>query len=346
MKLSAAVTVIWKLAMHEAVRAAFREIEPEHFLAAVLKFSELPALTDLQDPGGAEVARQLAVEIAAVRGELARRNLDGTTLRRRLRARLGKGVHLSMGEAPHRSAASRALFAQVAQRALERREPCVTATLLLEALWATPTPAMIEVMGNAIAAPVRALSVAPRWIAQGPDLVEWAASGKLATRPDRLVEGKALYRVLSQPGTRGVFLVGGGAVADAIFALAHVMASGGIAPAPGARRLIDLRDFARDAEPSQSWSGSLAALLDEAAQAADNVVLVLPTLLQTVWNPEWQQAYLNLLKAAWRVGNTRCLVPVEPLAYGEWIASDPDWRRLAQVMWIAAAVADAIPDEL
>lgn len=131
-----------------------------------------------------------------------------------------------MGEAPHRSAASRALFAQVAQRALERREPCVTATLLLEALWATPTPAMIEVMGNAIAAPVRALSVAPRWIAQGPDLVEWAASGKLPTRPDRLVEGKALYRVLSQPGTRGVFLVGGGAVADAIFALAHVMASG------------------------------------------------------------------------------------------------------------------------
>ncbi len=346
MKLSAALTVIWKLAMHEAVTAAFREIEPEHFLVAVLKFSELPAITDIQDPGGAEVARQLATEIAAVRQELARRNLDGTVLRRRLRARLGKGVHRSMGETPHRSAASRALFAQAAQRAMECHEPYITATLLLETLWAAPTPAMIEVMGDALATPIRAPSVAPRWIARGEDLVEWAASGKLPTHPDRPMEGKALERVLSQTRTRGVFLVGAGAaVTAAIFALARAMASERIAPAPGARRLIDLRDFAPDTEQSQSWSGSLAALLDEAA-AVDNVVLVLPALLQTVWDPEGEQTYLNLLKAAWRVGKTRCLVPVEPLAYRQWIAPDPDWRRLAQVMWIAAAVADDIPEEL
>lgn len=346
MKLSAALTVIWKLAMHEAVTAAFREIEPEHFLAAVLKFSELPAITDIQDPGGAEVARQVAAEIAAVRRELARRNLDGTVLRRRLRARLGKGVHPLMGETPHRSAASRALFAQAAQRAAERHEPFITAILLLETLWAAPTPTMIEVMGDVLATPIRAPSVTPRWIDQGEDLVEWAASGKLPTHPDRPVEGKALERVLSQPRTRGVFLVGGGAaVTAAIFALARAMASGRIAPTPGTRRLIDLRDFAPNAEQSQSWSGSLAALLDEAA-TADNVVLVLPALLQTVCDLEGQLAYLNLLKAAWRTGETRCLVPVEPLAYEQWIEPDPDWRRLAQVMWIAMSVADDIPDAL
>lgn len=345
MKLSAALTVIWKLAMHEAVTAAFREIEPEHFLAAVLKFSELPAIGNLQDSGGAEVARQLAVEIAAVRGELARRNLDSKALRRRLRARLGKGDHPPMGETPHRSVASRAIFTQAAQRAAERHAPFITAILLLEALWAAPTPTMIEVMGEAIAAPAPAPPVAPRWIAQGQDLVEWAASGKLPALPNRPVEGKALGLVLGQPQVRGIFLVGDEtAVMATIFTLARAMALGQATPALGTRRLIDLRDFAQDAEQLQSWPGPLAALLNETA--ADNIVLVLPALLETAWDLERQQAYLNLLKVAWRVGNTRCLVPVEPLAYRQWIAPDPDWRRLAQVMWIAAAVADDIPEEL
>lgn len=344
MKLSAALTVIWKLAIHEAITATFREIEPEHFLTAVLKFSELPVVLDTQAPGEAEIARQLAAEVLVMRQELTRRNLDSKALRRRLRARLGKGGHPPMGETPHRSAASRAIFTQAAQWAVERHEPFITAILLLEALSAAPTPTMVEVMGDALTAPVRAPSVTPRWIAQGEDLVEWATSGKLPTQPDRPVEGKALEQVLGQPRTRGVFLVGAGAaVTAAIFALARAMASERVVPALGSRRLIDLRDFAPDAE--QSWLGSLAALLDEAA-AVDNIVLVLPALLQTVWDLKQQQAYLNLLKAAWRTGKTRCLVPVEPLAYEQWIAPDPDWRRLAQVMWIAMSVADDIPDAL
>lgn len=346
MKLSAALTVIWKLASHEAVTAAFREIEPEHFLAAVLKFSELPVMGDAQGPDGADVARQLAAEVVAVRQELARRSLDSTALRRRLRARLGKGDHPPTGEAPHRSAASRTVFTQAAQRATERHQPFITATLLLDALWATPTPVMIEVMGDALEAPQPVPPGVPRWVAQGHDLVEWATKGKLPVLPDRPLEGKALGLVLGQPQAHSVLLVGDeNAVMATVFTLARTLALGQAPPTRGARRLIDLQSLTQDTGQSQPWPERLAALLDEAANTADNSILLLPTL-QASQDSEQQQTYLNLLKAAWRTGNPRCLLPVEPLAYQQWIAPDPGWRRLAQVMWIAATMTDAIPQEL
>lgn len=347
MKLSAALTVIWKLAIHEAATTAFRELEPEHFLTAVLKFSELPAFGDAQDPSGTEVARQLAAEVTAVRQELTQRGLDSVALRRRLRARLGKGDHSPTDGTLHRSAASKAIFTQAARLATERHKPFITATLLLDALWAAPTPAMIEVMGNALGAPAPALPVVPHRVAQGQDLVEWATSGKLPALPDRPVEGRALGLVLGgQLRVRNVLLVGEeNAIMAAVFALARTLALGQAAPALGTRRFIDLRNLAQDAGQSQPWPGRLAALLDEAADAADEAILLLPPL-QASWESERQQAYLNLLKTAWRTGNMRCLLPVEPLAYRQWIAPDPGWRRLAQVMWIAASMSGDIPEEL
>ena len=42
MKVSASVEMVMQLAGQEAIAAEFKEIEPEHLLAALLKFSELP----------------------------------------------------------------------------------------------------------------------------------------------------------------------------------------------------------------------------------------------------------------------------------------------------------------
>ena len=41
MKVSASIELVWALAGRESVSAGFEYVEPEHFLAAVLKYSEL-----------------------------------------------------------------------------------------------------------------------------------------------------------------------------------------------------------------------------------------------------------------------------------------------------------------
>ena len=110
MKTSAAMDLVWQMATQEAIAGEFGEIESEHFLAAILKFAELPVVQMGNLVPVADVAREITADVGKIRDELKRRAIDTTHSRRELRARLGRGGRPYDGGQLHRSQAGRELF--------------------------------------------------------------------------------------------------------------------------------------------------------------------------------------------------------------------------------------------
>lgn len=107
MKISTSIELVIQLASYEAMAGQFGEIEPEHLLAAILEFSELPVNKMDQLAPGAVSVKQLTAEIDAVKKELAARSIDSIQIRRKLRAQKGRGVGAPPGGQMHRSQESR-----------------------------------------------------------------------------------------------------------------------------------------------------------------------------------------------------------------------------------------------
>ena len=91
MRVSASVELVWQLAAREAVAGEFGEIEPEHFMMALLKFAELPVEQVENIAAGAEAAKDLALEVGTVRERLESLSVETTKARRKLRGRVGRG---------------------------------------------------------------------------------------------------------------------------------------------------------------------------------------------------------------------------------------------------------------
>src|SRR5437660_856163 len=130
MKLSVSIEALWNMAAQEAISVKFLEIEPEHFLEALLKVSEMPldALVGLvPDPGA---ARCLASEAIEVQREVARLSIDSTKARRELRIALGAGTSPRTGDVIHRSPASRGIFDTAARLSSDAGGDVLTAAFL------------------------------------------------------------------------------------------------------------------------------------------------------------------------------------------------------------------------
>ncbi len=146
MEFSPAVEVIWNLAANEAVAAQMREIEPEHFFCALLKFCDLEN-AELEKLAPTPLAvKGLIAERDRLRSLLSARSLSSTDLRRQLRQTLGQGTYQHQGGEIHRSEASRQLFAQASQ-ALPR-QGVLESVALLQLLLDKPTPALAKVIGG------------------------------------------------------------------------------------------------------------------------------------------------------------------------------------------------------
>lgn len=149
MKISVSIEVLWSLAAQEAVSVRFAEIEPEHFLEALLKVADMPAdaLVGLApDPAA---SRCLIMEALEVQREAARLNLNGTTIRRELRLALGAGNTTHTTEVLHRSPSSRALFERSVRLMEEAGSDVLTPLFLFKAILAAPTPVISRVLGGA-----------------------------------------------------------------------------------------------------------------------------------------------------------------------------------------------------
>lgn len=346
MKVSATIELVWQIAGQEAIAGSFKEIEPDHFCLALLKFSELPVEEVGRVANGAEVARELAVEVDAVREEIEGRTIDSKATRRALRTLIGKGDSDYDGGRMHRSQASRGLFDAASKLADDAGADTLLARHLIETLLASPTRAMAEVLGESIHRRKAKPSKTPLLDQCGRDLTALAKEGSLATDFERSAETKALLQILSQNNRRNVFLVeeSDEAIRTVIESAAHVLVSGDAPVALKGKRLIDVSSVGFSNEEIEDSFLELEKAMGEASAAGD-VILFGPAVDATSGSDQ-APASLEWLRSAFSRSCMPHICRVAPPVYQQWIAKNRLWRDLAQGMWLHNEKHDGLPDEL
>lgn len=345
MKLSASVELLWQLAGQESVAAQFKEVEPEHFLAALLKFSELPVEELDKMAPGAEAAKVLATEVRAVRAALEERGVDTTRVRRELRARMGRGQTPYEGGQVHRSDASRAIFDAASKLADDAREETVTALHLLEAILAAPTPAMREVLGE-LKAPASGQSAAPIMAELGRDLVRLAAEGSLRADKGRQAECKALLGHLAATERKAVLLLteSDEAARQVVEAAACAIAARESPAALKQKRIIDASTLKPVGQGGDQNVDKLSGLLAEAARVPEAILYV--PAVESAGTGGAGARWVESVKSMGAAAQVQLICRVEPAAFDDLKKGDSAWKRLGYVMWIGAAAPKDLPMEL
>ncbi len=356
MKVSAAIEVVWQLAGQEAVAGEFKEIEPEHFLMGVLKLGELPVKD--ADSGGSDSdpVRELANAAKTIREALAGRALDGQRLRRELRRRLGKGGCPHDGGKLHRSQTSRSLVDSAVRFAAEAGDEVLLPLHLLQAVFATPTPVMAELLGEAAksGAPGQqdALKQTPTPLLDecGQDLIARAKAGELTADPVRQAECLVLLGLFSRRERKSVLLVSANAqsVQGVVASLACVLAgthSISMAAVPRGRRLIDLSSLRPLGRSSGDAVAEFERLLAESA-ASQELILVTPPLERTAASKDASCAWTDRLISILMSGTPQCLCHTTPASLEGIMHDTPSLRRLVHIMYVEADPVTAFPNEL
>ncbi len=346
MKVSSSIELVWQLAAREAIAADFKEIELEHVFEALLKFAELSIAEVAQSGVENQALKDLVSDAGAIRGELQRRAIDSTRVRRGLRAKIGKGGSSYAGGTIHRSSATRALFDAAARLAVESRSEVVTARHVFEASLASPSAKMQEVLGGTPAAnqpePGRNPELEECWGRLGAMQLD----GAVAAPQERQPEGRALLRILAQPTRRHVFLLGENeeaaraAVASVAQAIARKAAPAGLLNC----RVIDLAARAGAIEAGSQAEQQLMKALAEAAGVED-IILYLPAL-----KPEPGSAAMagtdSPLAARMKTTGAQWICRIDPQSYASLVQRDKTWKELAELMHVHGALVNRLPNEL
>jgi ATP-dependent Clp protease ATP-binding subunit ClpC len=347
MRLSASIELVMQFATYEAIGARFGEIEPEHLLMGLLKFGELPVGEMEKLLSGASAAKQLVKEVEAVSKELARRGIESKKVRRELRTKKGKGSGRFSGGRMHRSAISRQIFNVAAKLADDAGSDAVTAEHILESLMIAPTRVIEEVLGDAVGAKVREHKETPLLDKYGRDLTKLAADGNKYPGTDRIIEGKALVSMLSQPDGKSVLLVTDdeAAASRTVVRAAQTIAMKDDCPAAMKGKIIVA---VTGLKTSGKWDrksvDEFVKVYAEAA-AVEDTILFAPTMESAAEggaNDEWP----NLLQQTLSKGSVQCICRVGSVAYRDSVKGDAAWKRLAHVIWIHDEIKGEIPLEL
>jgi len=348
MKISASIELVMQLAGQEAMAGRFGEIEPEHILAGILKFSELP----INDIGKlipvAGVAKQLSMEIYAVQHELASRALDSTQIRRKLRTQMGRGTSPYEGKAIHRSQASRKVFDVAAKLAEDSRSSALTPRELLETLLIAPTKNIEKVLGDAVGPRASRKPKTPLLDKQGKNLAAADTNATLLKVTNRSVECKALVRALTQGDCQSILLISDSdrTVREVVTELSNETSKKDAPLDFRDRQIKDLTGIQLDSHSEPQTIEQQDQLFAEAADARSVILFLPPITIDAGQTSTKVSEQVDLLKKSLQKYSVQCIFRVTPLAYHEWIQKDLEWKRLAQVMWIHDEVTGDIPREL
>ena len=147
MSMSLGVELVWNLAAQEAIAAGRAEIEEEHFLCALMKYSELADSQLAQATSNPDAVALLLAERDRLRVTCETLSLPTTQFRHRLRAAIEKGQVQYQGGIVHRSAGARDAFSRALQRA-QSVSGVVETSLLLQVLLETPSATVQSVLGS------------------------------------------------------------------------------------------------------------------------------------------------------------------------------------------------------
>lgn len=358
MKLSPSIDVVWRLAANEMAAGEFREIAPEHFCMALLKFAELSAeAADKAEGWPADVEGVISEDAQLLREALRKCGIDSTTCRRKLRGHTGKGGSPYQGGPIHRSTASRALFELAIKLAEEAGSEAVTPLHVLTAMVQSPTPAMAQaVLGKAPSSPLPA-PLPPLLQEHGQDLVKVAAVTKLnPVRSDIEVQCKVLIRALQHWERKSILLVSDSDadVFDLLLTLAGAIGANNAPDELKKKRLIDVAQSDR----SNSLLGILRSGVTEKqqlermrqllAEAADHpeLILVVPAVeaepKQQVRGGAWTCLVTEMLMKQ----TVQFICRMAPPVVREHLYSSNAWRRHAQMIWLERVGQESAPREL
>jgi ATP-dependent Clp protease ATP-binding subunit ClpA len=248
------------LAAREMAAGQFKEIEPEHFCMALLKFAELPVAAFVAADEDPEIAEVVAADAELVREALQKCGIESTGARRKLRSRFGKGGIPRRDGNIHRSDASRALFGAAAALVAESGAETLTPLHLLTALIQSPTPAIAAaVLGKVL--PTQSPAALQLLEKHGKDLVNEASEGRLPADLTAEVSIKAVLQVLLQKERKNILLLTDEhALAEGVaVAIACTMAGKEPPAALIGRRLIDIAVSSPISGTGDSGIGASAA---------------------------------------------------------------------------------------
>jgi len=353
MKLSVSIDLIWRLAAQEMAAGEFKEIQPEHFCMALLKFAEVSVKAPEDDGEQAELAKNIAGDAQLVREALQKCAIESTSARRKLRKQLGKGGSPLKSEKVHRSAASRALFEAAAKLAQESDSETVTPLHLLTALVQSPTPAIVQaVLGKA--SPMPRLAALLLLEKHGQDLVKQAAEGKVQVKPGHEAQCKAVLQVLQQKDRKCILLVSDNdhVVVELTSALAIAIASQDAPEGLRGKRLIDVSLSRSDALkgkrifPNEA-TAELALMRQLLAEATSHpeIILIVPAV-----EAEPQRARVGewpyLLQETLGKGKIQFICRAKPSVFTEHLRKDAVWKQRTQAIWLEKAAQGSVPREL
>jgi len=337
MSVPVSISVIWNIAAREAIQGQYQHIDPEHFLNAILKFSEL---TEQSVDGAVEDeadGRALRRDISSIRKELAKYRIESTRSRRRLRSVLGKGDHEWSGGAIHRSMISHSLFAKAKQKSDRRSSNTIEPTDLLEAILENPTPDIEAVLGEGQlmrAYPAAGFCPAVPYT----DLTKQAARGDLIVETERPVELKVVidHFLSERPGNLLLVFDSESSVKSILAGFAQRIASGSVP-----RRLKDLSLIRLDAASDTSESGAgYGQVLSTISNAS-----VDPSVVLIYELPADSEPASSLLKTMMGLSNVS-IVLVGSKIYERVMKNESKWRKAGKIIWIQAQPINEIPDRI
>lgn len=358
MKLSLPTEIVLQLARQEAIAADFVEIVPEQLLTGLLKFAELPT----EEPDGvgvdADAHQLLCADVRLLQQMLAARAIDGKRVRRALRAKLGKGSQPHQGQHVSRSSTTRKIFDEAARVAAAEPAKETRPEHLLEALFAAPTPVMVDVIGDAIAMPRPrvATPILDRW---GKNLIELAQAGRLPASQSRAA-GAVLLQAIADGGRPSIYLVADEEwnARDALHMAALMMMSAtslglveqqfqlgtaGLSVRLKERQLIDIRGR-NDELPSSNEVATLHKQLWAEASTSPRIVLI--DALPHEASEATGDGCLEVMKDLMMRRSVQAIIVMTRQAHAELITTDPAWKRAARTMYVGRPGLIKIPDQL
>lgn len=365
MKHSHAIDLLWHVALKEAVAARSHSIEPEHFFEALTKGKDFcldDVLREIQ-VHGIDVTI-LSGELRLVPEVLEKAGVNPAELRRSMRATLGTGVdECCQGEIVHRSARTRALFANAEKVALEIGAHTIPAGGLFVALFsetdsltakilekkgcapATLKAAVLAGLGQRGISPAKAETPAnqkdddeeeedktPVLEKFGRDLTKAARDGLLSPVFGRRKEILQVIQTLSRSTKSNPVLVGDPGVGKTaiVEALAQRIADGKDAQVLSGKRIVEINMGAMVAGTKYrgEFEGRLKRLLAE-VKADPNLILFIDEI-HTIIGAGDRKGGLdaaNLMKPALARGEFKCIGATTMDEFRKYIEKDPALER-------------------
>lgn len=346
MRITASVKLVWQLAARETVSAAFKEICPEHFLEALLRFSEISREQAHELSGSVQIGRELNDEVERVRGELIKRSVETTTARRELRSRLGKGNHPYEGHTVHRASASRDLFDTAVKIANDEGSEVLSVQHLLQALFMSPHNIIAELIGEATDVKTAMQRSTPHLDKWGQDLCALAEGGKQNEDVVKAPEIIALLRTLGQKDGNNAMLISDSDefVGAVVAATACAMIRNETSSEIRRMRIFDVTSVCSSDVLDAQALGALEGILQEVADIPE-IILYLPAIKM---GPDGDKlsAWGEMLKKALLSKHIRCICRVTPSVYEKYITRDMTWKRVARAMWLHPTKYWKVPSRL